>query len=372
MKRKVIRQGHNTFTVTIPIRWARQQGLSPGSEIDLVEKGNSLVINTDRVNTNGNTRAEIDITGMPNKLLWRYISAVYRAGYDEIKINFDSTENNNEKLNELYYKKLSPSFSYEKLSPNLSDESLNLYDNTDWFYRGLVPKRVPNITALDSIQALVNRFIGVEIIEQKQGYVVVKQLGEISYKEFDNALKRIFMLLISMGKDVLDAIEKKDFSTLRTIHMIDTNIDRFQDYCFRVLNVKGYDEYKKTSTIYSTIFLLELVGDEYKIIAQHVTQDNHKYKKNCLKLLSEINSHFESYYNLFCSFDLKKSVKIFEREEEIEKNVRKLYEKCSDEEKELLHHLKKIARLTISLVELAIDLKAEKSFEQEPSPKIKN
>ncbi|MEW6295357.1 MAG: AbrB/MazE/SpoVT family DNA-binding domain-containing protein [Candidatus Diapherotrites archaeon] len=362
MKRKVIRQGHNTFTVTIPIRWARQQGLSPGSEIDLVEKGNSLVINTDKVNNNGNTRAEIDITGLPNKLLWRYISAVYRAGYDEIKINFDSTENNNEKLNELYY---------ERLFPSPSNESLNLYDTTDWFYRGLVPKRVPNITALDSIQALVNRFIGVEIIEQKQGYVVVKQLGEISYKEFDNALKRIFMLLISMGKDVLEAIEKNDFSTLRTIHMIDTNIDRFQDYCFRVFNVKGYEEYKKTPTIYSTIFLLELVGDEYKIIAQHVTQDKHKYKKNCLKLLSEINSHFESYYSLFCNFELKKAVKIFEREDEIEKNARKLYEKCSDEEKELLHHLKKIARLTISLVELAIDLKAEKSFEPEPPSKTK-
>jgi len=342
MKRKIIKQGHNTFTITLPSKWAKHHNLRPGTEIDVIEQGNSIIASLDSSEGKPN-RAEIDISGLPNPLLWRFVSAVYRAGYNEFKINFEGIEDDKSRMDE---------FSY---------------DITDWFYRGELPKdRVHRLSAIEAIQALVNRFVGVEIVEQKQNYVIVKQFGEITYKEFDNALKRIFMVLNSMSKEVLEGIEKKDRSTLKAIHMIDTNIDRFEDYCLRVLNVKGYADYKKTPAMYSTIFLLEMVGDEYKRVAKHALEDKPKYGPEMLKFFRDVNEQFSLYYDLFYHFDRNKAIKIFEREEQFYKRAKKMHHSISTDERELLHHLKKITRQTISLVELAIDLRSESVFRQQP------
>jgi len=339
MKRRVIKQGHNTFTITLPIKWANKVELKPGSELDVSEQGNSLVIGTSNV-AGDSTIAEIDITGLPNPLLWRLVSTAYRSGYDEIKINFEGIKNDEERLAE---------FSY---------------DITDWFYRGELPRdRLPRLSPIEAIQALVNRFVGVEIIEQKQNYVVIKQFGEISYKEFDNAIRRIFMILSSMGKDIVSAIRSDDRVALKSVHMIDTNIDRFEDYCLRVLNTKGYADYRKTSTVYSIIFLLEQLGDEYKRIAMHVIEDKAKYGSNSLKFFDDVNKQFDAFHDLFYTFNLEKVLKVFERDESFTSTSKKLYKSANLDEIELYHHLKKITRLIISLVELAIDLRANMAFE---------
>ena len=334
MRRRIIKQGHNTFTVTLPIKWAKFNRLDAGDEVDVIEQGSSLVINSDKVNKRLG-RAEIDIAGLPTQLLWRFVSGAYRAGYDEIKINFEGIEEDKER--------------FSKFS----------YDITDWFYKGELPKdKAAKLSPIEALQALINRFIGVEITEQRPGHVIVKQFGEISYNEFGNALRRIFMIIASMGNDILTAIKKNDRVVLKSIHMADTNVDRFEDYCLRVLNVKGYGDFKKTPTVYSTILLLELVGDEYKRIALHVIRDNHKYGSAFLHFFGEVNSEFQDYFDLFYSFDRAKAVKIFEKEDQFSDESKKLLKTATADEKELLHHLKKITRLIVSLTELAIDLKA--------------
>ncbi|MCX6803896.1 MAG: hypothetical protein NTY48_04990 [Candidatus Diapherotrites archaeon] len=338
MKRKVIKQGHNTYTLTLPIKWANSQGVKAGAEIDVIEQGKTLIINAEN-NKESFGKIEIDITGLPNQLIWRFISSAYRAGYDEIKINFGGIEDDKERFLE---------FSH---------------DMTDWIYRGELPKKSSlKLTALDAVQAIINRFIGVEITEQRPNYVIVKQFGEISYNEFGNALRRIQMLLVSTGDDILTAIDKNDLSVLKSIHMIDTNLDRFEDYCLRVLSVKGYEDYKKTPAMYSTIFLLEMVGDEYKRIAQHALIESKNYGKPALVFFKDINSQIEAYNELFYSPTKQKAIKIFENDHELAETVKKLYPLGNNYEKELLHHLKKIARFMISLTELAIDLKCESCF----------
>lgn len=340
MRRKVIKQGHNTFTLTLPIKWAKQQNLQPGTELEVSEQGNSLVVSI--LGSEGNEKAiekaEVDITGLPNPLLWRFVSSAYRAGYNEIKIDFEGIENDKGQMEE---------FSY---------------DITDWFYKGQLPKdRSLRLTPIEAIQALVNRFVGVEITEQRQNYVIVKQFGETSYKEFDHAMKRIFMVIVSMSKDVLSAIESNDRSPLKAIHMMDTNVDRFEDYCLRVLNTKGYEDYKKTSTVYSTIFLLEMLGDEYKRIAKHAVEEKAHYSQPALDFFRQVHQQLETYHELFYNFERSKAIKIFENEEAFTIAAKKLFEKGTDQDKELLHHLKKITRFIVSLAELAIDLKASGS-----------
>jgi len=61
MKRKIIKQGHNTLTMTLPSEWVKKLNLKAGDEIDLNEKGGSLMVNGKQNNENKSTT--IDITG---------------------------------------------------------------------------------------------------------------------------------------------------------------------------------------------------------------------------------------------------------------------------------------------------------------------
>lgn len=37
MKRKIIKQGHNTLTVTLPSEWTKKLQLGAGDEVDIIE-----------------------------------------------------------------------------------------------------------------------------------------------------------------------------------------------------------------------------------------------------------------------------------------------------------------------------------------------
>ena len=62
MKRKIIKQGHNTLTITLPSEWVKKLNLSAGDEIDLVEDNSSLYINGKQ--HNGFKTTTIDISAL--------------------------------------------------------------------------------------------------------------------------------------------------------------------------------------------------------------------------------------------------------------------------------------------------------------------
>ena len=87
MKRRIIKQGHNTLTITLPTDWAKKFNLKAGSEIDLVEKENGLFITTEKIGEEKSV--EFDISEMDIPTIWKYFMAVYREGYDEVLVKFN-------------------------------------------------------------------------------------------------------------------------------------------------------------------------------------------------------------------------------------------------------------------------------------------
>jgi phosphate uptake regulator len=329
LRRKVIRQGHNTLTVTLPAKWVKKRGVAAGDEVVIEEREDGLLLSVEK--NAMSLLKEIDITGFTPPVLWRFVSSAYRAGYNEMLIKFGSASED---------KELYTAFSY---------------DTMNYLLKGDLPKgKIPIMSPIETIQALVNRFIGVEIIDQKENYCVVKQLGEITYKEFDNALRRIFLIILSMADECTKST-KGSREGLKAIHMIDTNLDRFEDYCLRVLNVRGYADYRKTSTIYTIIFLLELLGDEYKKLGLHLLKSKDGAKKT-IPLMEEVNAQLQRFYELYYKFSKEKVIEIFEKESNVLCKMVEELNGLSEYELELVHHLKKISRFIISLTELRVDL----------------
>ena len=88
MKRRVIKQGHNTLTVTLPSKWVKDLNISAGDEIELIEKEKGILLTSEK--HNGETkRAEFDVSDMDIPTIWKHFMSVYREGYDEVKVKFN-------------------------------------------------------------------------------------------------------------------------------------------------------------------------------------------------------------------------------------------------------------------------------------------
>jgi phosphate uptake regulator len=328
MRRKVIKQGHNTLTITLPSNWTKKLNISAGDELELEEKHTGLHLTTDK-KINSGRKAEFDITNMDIPTIWKYFMAVYREGYDEVRVYFDSI-----KTLDMPYKFITN----HRISPKMVKVS---------------KKR----SVTTSLQGFVDRFIGFEIVEHGKDHIIIKDLGGITSKEFDNSLRRVFLLLQQMAEETLDSISSGDTSNLESMHDIDINLDKFHDYCIRVLNKIGNKDPEKKSLYFSTLYLLEMMGDEFKNIAIHLTQDFPEGKfQNIKPLVKFIKEQIDNYYDLYYKFDEEKIQKISQVDQKTYIDVPKLYKKANEEEKEVFHHLRMISRYINSLLELRIEM----------------
>ena len=328
MKRKIIRQGHNTLTMTLPSEWVKKFNISSGDDVDVYEKDNCLLINSEK--HDNNMKTEFSIDGMDLPTIWKYFMAVYREGYDEVKVKF------------------TPGLELENPYKFFSHHQIDLKYG----------KNIEKKEATDVIQGVVSRFIGFEIIECGVDYVLIRELSQPTSREFDNSLRRVLLVLQQMADEILEAIKSSKPKILMHIHDIDITLDKFHDYCIRILNKVGNKESRKTTLLFSTLYLLELMGDEFKSISHHLIYDfKDQNYKSVVGITESIKEQLDLYYSMFYKFDLSKVTKMSELDMSRYFNVHDTIKKIKDEApKEIFHHLRIITRYLNALTELRIEM----------------
>lgn len=316
MKRKIIKQGNDTLTITLPKKWCEKFGIKAGEEINLEENNNSLIIGSDKLKEFG--AVKIPFGELNQELIWRSIYAAYRSGYNTIHIDFD------------------PKKTYKNIYTSLVDRKEKII-----------------MSPIEVIQDAVNGMQGIVIIDQKKDYCILKDLSEITDKEFDNALRRIFFIIEGMGEDTLELFNDKNNNSAKGINVSDNNVDRLSDYCFRILNRKGYKLFNKTSVVYSIILILEFIADEYKKVSRHIIELN-KYDKLIYSIFEDTNKLFLSFHKAFYNFNNQNIMSLHKEIEELEKKLKAA--KLNYKEIEILHHIKKIKRFIVDLIQLSIEL----------------
>lgn len=328
MKRRIIKQGHNTLTITLPSKWTKRLNLTPGGEVELTEKENGLFISSDKNSVVKKT--EIDVSGLDIPSIWKYLMGVYREGYDEVLVKFDP----NESLGSPY-----KFFSEHKLDLKYGRE----------------PEKK---STLEFFHEVMNRFVGFEIFEHGKDYVIIREISSPTAKEFDNSLRRVFLLAEQMSEETSEALKTNNPSILKHIHDVDTNLDKFHDYCIRILNKIGTLETKKSNLYFATLFFLELIGDEYKNISHHLLFDfkNQNFKE-IIGVSESIREQLGLYYKLFYSFKKEGVIQISALDQERYFSVGKVYAKVkSADVTEIYHHLRLITRYLNVLTELRIQM----------------
>ena len=324
MKRKIIKQGHGAFTLTLPNDWVKRMNMKAKDEVDVLEEGNQLIINAKK-NSDKNS-VSLDISDLPIPIIWKYFCAVYREGYDEIIVKFSDP-----------YKKYENAYGFA--TPYSKDSTTQNGQKT----------------VFPTIHDIVNRFIGIEIIDFKNNTCVIRQMEEPSDKQFESSIRRIFLIIDQFFLDLISAIEKSDFRVLEETHLSDVNLDRFHDFCCRILNKTGSRSPGKSQIIFSSLYLLEMLADEFKHISIFLL--NRKKiadQEILLKFCKGIYNQFKIYEKLYFKFDHSLIKEAYEDSFNLFKNSIKLYKK--EKEPDILYHLRKISEYIYSLTELRLEM----------------
>ncbi len=245
------------MTISLPATWVKKFNIKKGDELDIKEYGSELRINPEK--EFGPERKEIYV-GDLKRLGKTYLTASYRQGYDEIKMDYSDPQ------------------------------------------------------YISTIQAILSKeTTGFEIVKQNRNYCLIKDLTGHNKNEFDLALRRIWLLVLDLSKESLDAIKKKNVSELKDIKLLDFNINKFSNYCLRLLIKKGYLDFKKTPLYYHLIESLEKIADQYKDLCTFYSENPNKINDSLIVLFDKINSYLEEFYELFYKYNEEKLEDLFKR-----------------------------------------------------------
>ncbi len=282
MKRKVIQIAESTQLISLPRKWCLQYGIKKGDELDVEPQSDKLVIRTSRVPEI--SEIEIDVSNLDRSSILHTLRNVYRRGVNTIKVNFSK--------------------------------------QVTTHYRTGDSKKIISV-----IHEEANRLPGLEIIQQRENFCLLKGVSDINEKEFDNVLRRSFILLTDMSKDLLMGVKNNDRVLVETIEEKHFSVTKFINLCLRMLNQKNHLEANKMTVIYHIISTLWLVSGSIKYCARDFLRYNKKISPDAYRFMELIDQQIQLYYEIFYRFNLDKARKMSENKETIKSELDTLLEK---------------------------------------------
>lgn len=257
MKRKILQAGPTTLTVSLPMPWVKKFNLKKGQELEVEEQGSALNIITKSIYEEDS--AIIDASSL-EPISTRIIGALYKAGYKKIKV---------------YY------------TPNK-----------------FIIHRGKELKEVDMIKNTFDHLNGMQLWEigkDKGGnYVTVTEISKPDSKEFKNILNKLFLCLISQSELISGSIEKKQ-DIFDEASLNERLINQTSDLCIKILIIKGYEEYRKTTYFYDFVSKLESLGDDLFKIASELKNSKslEPETRNALIRITELLKESESLYKKF-------------------------------------------------------------------------
>lgn len=296
MKRKLVRHGNTSLTVSLPKKWTDTFHLQKGDEIELTPHEDQIILQA-KAGKKPAKVGTLDISQL-GPLTRRAFDAMYKAGYDEVEVLYTS------------------------------------------------PKQLEDVQQAIDLEAMT-----FEIVKQEKNRCVVKDISEAETKEFDALLRRTILLLKVMGEDLLVALNERDFETIKRIRDLEKTNNKFTHFCRRALAIKGYPEYGKTVFLYTIVEQLETCADEFKFLCDYlVAHPQLKVSKEVLAIFERVNQSIALFTELFLKHDLENAKELNELRKKTIAGAFSLFEKTADSQKVLLHYLINIESMVFGML----------------------
>jgi len=237
-KRKIQLTGGSTFTISLPIKWAREAGISQGDELSLIQRSdNSLLITPEKKREEQIKSAELELSELESfEDNFRYLIAHYLVGYDVVKLL-----------------------------------SLNGFEAEE-------RKRIK--------EEVRKRLIGMEIVGESSKEIVLQSF--LKYEDFTlrDAIRNMSEIILSMHREAISALEKGNLNLAEDVMERDNEIDRFYLLIVRQLKAAmsnpelakkiGVGRQRDSLGYRIIVKSMERIGDHVENIAKNVMLMNPK------------------------------------------------------------------------------------------------
>lgn len=289
MRRKLIGQGVGGVTVTLPINWVRDFSLNPGSEVDVLETNEGILVQA--VHSKKEKSITLDLREYDRRMILNFLNQSYRLGYDSIHITYKNEE------------------------------------------------QYSTITEITK-----NTLLGFEIVENKNYHCTLQNIAEPDVDKFEVILRKIFLQIMEMAEKIIEDFRKNVLSK-QSIEEYKLQIDKLTNYTRRTIIRTKYGG-NKSILLYSIISQLSLISHAYYYIYQYSIDKKKKLSSELLFCLIGITQMFRTYYEAFYAKDLKKLSQLSKLKDEFMAQNTTLLEKSTPSTAVFLSHMREIIRLT--------------------------
>lgn len=227
MERKLVRQGRNALTVTLPAGWLKTKGMKAGDSVDMDVGNSCITVNVGRKAASQETT--VDVRDEERSFIWHKIIAAYIEGYDRITI----LHNN-------------PSLTQE-----FTQQLLGL----------IMEEHTPTKTVLKSIVSVPEDDFS--ILLRRAGHMFLQQA--------------VLLEDITMGKASFDDVKKQE-------KLLDTNFF----YCLRYLN--KYQSQKNAYRYFLLCTTIEFAADQISRIAYDIKKKDAPIASRMREVVETYNS----------------------------------------------------------------------------------
>lgn len=241
--------GGSTFVVSLPSEWVRKYGILKGDELEVEESGSQVVVKTEKKQVD--TLRTYDFSSF-SSLLSRAVGAIYKAGYDEVKIIFRDQQQ------------------------------------------------------LEQIEKTLSRTcVGFEIVRQEKNFVIVKCIAPENPEEFDVSFRKMFFTLRMMFEALEEGFRTQNQHTFSSVIEKDDNANRSADFCRRILN-RHTQSFADVHLYYYLVEELERLGDLNKKLASYALHNETPKDLEIVSLIHELLQYFQTFEQLFYDFSFEK------------------------------------------------------------------
>jgi phosphate uptake regulator len=230
--RKLIKLGNSSFAISLPKKWIKTTGLKRGELVFLEDHNGNLIISSkEKQDSVEEKSAEIEIGNKDLNTLIAEISSIY--------IN---------------------NFNY------------------------IILENITSRNQLQKIKKILNNFMGLEIIEQNNNKIVVKDTLGISMISINEIIRRMDNTIRSMFEDLGSLLEKQNPNKKLLSELVETDKDVNKLYflIWKLIRKGMLDEKKAKllgtdllglSSLQWLAMNLESIGDEIKRIARFLNEE---------------------------------------------------------------------------------------------------
>ncbi|MBI2112799.1 AbrB/MazE/SpoVT family DNA-binding domain-containing protein [Candidatus Woesearchaeota archaeon] len=206
MRRKIVKQGVDTYTLSLPIKWARQHNLNPGDEVEISEKEDTLVISSQQFEKK--TKIIKMDTNEDTSRLRSVIASAYKSGYSDIILEFHEFK-------------------------DVSD-----------------------------INEIVNSFTGLELISQKNKMIVLSSFLQIDRSQVNNLIIKMFLMI----KEIIKQSDKQGINSLESLRH---SLRKVRDHVLRSIQSLHYGG-DLAFDYYDLVTQLEKIGADFCFLADNL------------------------------------------------------------------------------------------------------